>query len=427
LKKLFFGVVLVCGGLIIGLPGAVGFVAERQHDQFVRELNVHGNQLAEENYERGWFSSRTRFRYRIEDERLRELAATVTQEPEGTPELLVDSEIYHGPVPALSGGFDRAALAWTDVDSSLSLRAPSGVEISLPGELQSRVEADGSTRFNYHAGAESRSIGNGLMLTWDDAEIDIALGRGKDSVSVNGNIGTIELTDTQVAMRVGPTVVKSTQERSKNELWAGDVLIRIGAVTTPELAANDLTLETRVRESSGQATYAIELKANNLQGAGFAGDNAHVDIFAQRLDAAALGRLIQLMSQYSDKGQIPSSQRDALLRQLIAAGPEINLRTFKIPMPDSDIEGDALISVSPGTGFTLAELARGAEGKARFLMPKEMIRQILQNGSPEVRNAIDTMMRFQILKSDGQRYRIEAEYAGGLLTVNGFPVPVPVF
>ncbi|NNF60107.1 MAG: DUF945 family protein [Gammaproteobacteria bacterium] len=424
MKRFIIIVLLLATGAVLALPGAVGVVAEQQQDRLVGEINGFSNQLVRERYERNWFSSESRYRYSIEDEQLRRLAAAVTEEPEGTPQLIVTTKMYHGPVPLISGG--SSPLAWTDMDSSLVLRAPSGEEIELPGELRSRVEPDGSTRFIYSAAAETRALDNGLTLAWQDTRVEITLGRSQEDLGVDGDIGVIRLFDKDAEIRVGPATVASDQEKSRNGIWTGDTDIRVSSVVLHEVEADNVTLALRVLDDSDLASYAVNLGALNLRGEGLTGD-ARIDFLAQRLDAEALSGLLELMGEYPNGGPMPVTDRDALLRRILRGGPEITVRTLRIPMSEADLEGDAHIVVEPGTGATPRELARGLEGSATLLVPKSLIEQLKTNGTAEARNAIELMQRFRVLKPEGNRYRIEAKYAGSLLSVNGFPVPVPVF
>jgi len=416
---------LLATGAVLALPSAVGVVAEQQQDRLLNQVNAFDQQLVKERYERNWFSSESRYRYSIEDEQLRKLAAVITEEPEGNPQLIVTTRMYHGPVPLLSGG--SSLLAWTDMDSSLMLRAPSGEEIELPGELRSRVQADGSTRFIYSVDAESRRLANGLMLAWEDTQVDVVLGRSQEDLAIDGDVGTISLSDNDAEIRIGPATIDADQAKSDNGLWTGDMDIRVESLALHDVEADDVTLALRVRESSDLASYAMDFTALNLRGEGLSGEDARIDLFAQRLDAQALGGLIELMDEFPDIAPVPVTDRDALLRRLLRGGPEVTVRTLRLPMTDALLEGDAHVTVEPGTGSTPRELAGGIEGNATLLVPKLLVEQIRANGTDEARNAIELMQRLRVLKPEGNRYRVEVEYAGNLVTVNGFPVPVPVF
>ncbi|MBT8130873.1 MAG: YdgA family protein [Gammaproteobacteria bacterium] len=426
MKKILLLSVILLLVVMLGLPGAVGMVAERQHRQLVHNLSTQGKYLSEEQYERSWFSSRTRYSYRIEDERLRKLISTLTRESDGIPVLQVDSTIFHGPVPALSGGADHAVLAWSDIESILTLRSASGVEFLLPGELHSRIEADGSSRFIYHADAESRPLGNGMQLRWEQADVDVAVGRGANTIDVSGIIGTVELADSTAALVAGPTRIDSSQQRSDQGIWSGDTKIAVEAISTPGFTAKSVLLNTRIRESSGQASYALDLGADNVQGEGFAGDGARLELSAQRLDAVSLARFLQLIDEHSIT-RLPPAERDALMTRLLSNGPEVSLKTLKLPTRTADIEGDAFVSIKPGTGLDLNDVARNTTGNAQFLLPSSVVEHLRRNSPSQLGNVIDMMMRYRFLRPEGNRYRIEAEYADALLTVNGFPVPVPVF
>ncbi len=409
--------------LIVALPGAVGMIAERQHDRLAMQLP--GDQLSKESYERGWFSSQSRYRYRIDDERLTELAATITRETGDGHALVVDSKLYHGPVPALAGG--RAAIAWTDAESSLALLAPSGQEVPLPGALRSRVEADGSSVFVYTAEPESRQLGNELTLRWEEMRVYAEVGRNATMLEVDGEIGQITLEDNDTGIVFGPASIRADQVQSRNKLWTGDSALQIDAVRLPEFETGTITFDTRIREVDDTASYAVELRLRDVRGPGLDGDDLHIDLYMERIDAAALSEVIELAESYPGNGPVLMADRDALFARLLRPGPALRLRTLKIPTPDADIEGTAFVTVEPGTGTALSDLGRGVAGETTLYLPQAIVHDAESGGPPEVREAIALMRRFRILVPDGNRYRIEADYAGGLLTVNGFPVPVPVF
>lgn len=427
MKRLIVTLLLLFAGAVVALPGAVGVVTERQHEQLARQINANGNQLTKEHYDRGWFSTTTRYRYRIEDERLKKFIATVTGKAIGTQELLVSSKIFHGPVPAVSGGTGRDILGWTEVDSTLSLLSSSGVETALPGELKSRIEPDGGSRFRYRTKAGTSAIRDGLNMSWNDTDIDIALGRNNQTLSVNGNIGLLKLVDASAVAQLGPMTFTATQKKSRSGLWTGDSELRIAEVSLPGSSGDQLLLETNVLQVGNELTYAVKLKADNLRGEGFSGRELRIDFSGQRLDEKAMGSFFQLLRVYPDPAQIPVSQRDALLTRILATGPELTVRELKIPMSEADIEGDGFVSITPGTGTSLSELSRGAQGNTTLLLPRKLVNHFKAQSSPDMQTAIDMMMRLRVLKPQGNRYKVEAAYANKLLTVNGFPVPIPNF
>jgi hypothetical protein len=159
------------------------------------------------------------------------------------------------------------------------------------------------------------------------------------------------------------------------------------------------------------------------------GDIAMVmDATVSNLDAASVGRISQALDQAR-----ASANPDAALGQLIgvvqkdletllAAGGEIRFDQLDVSVDQGTVRSKFGLSAASSDGpFSWPGLILALKADADVLVPAELV-EMSRQMDPQA----DSLIQMGILQISGNEYRMQAEFAGGLLTVNGLPMPLPI-
>lgn len=424
MKRFLLAVLVVAALTLLALPGAVGWMAEQGHEQVVGRLQAAGHEFEAERYERGWFSSAAQHSLLVADPQWRELAQNVTG-ADGEVAMVIATRFDHGPVPGLGASGVSLAPAWTQAHSVAALRTRSGDRYALPGTLTSRVEPDGRTRFEYRAEAGQQHYGGELEAHWQPAAIDAELSRGAQRLAFSGTVEGVAITDRAGTVAVGRTELSADQRRIDSGLWIGTSDWRIASVDAPGVTVADVELATDVAQLEGAPAYRLTVRLGSLATERYAGEAIEADIELRDVDPAAVGELLELAALGRPLEVFDPAQRP-LLQRLLATGPELTLHRVRVPTHDAAIVGTAALEVAPGTKLEQG-WSDAVSGNADVVLPRALVDSVAAGGTDQLRAVIELMRAFRMLKLEGDSYRVRAQYAQGLLSVNGLPVPLPAF
>lgn len=421
MKRLLFLVLLLVTVLVFAAPGAIGLLAERGHERALTHLVRVGHPLSG-SFTRGWFESRTQHLYRVEDPRLRQVAGAITGASPHDTLLIVDSRVHHGPLPLAT-----LHPAWTEVRSTLALRDAAGTDAELPGRLTSRLQPDGQSHFHYRAEPGERTLDPNLTARWQDIDVELRLNRSADRFTVDGAAKGLELSDGQSRLSIADLTVDGIQRRAGPGLWAGTTAWHVGSLSAPATQAGDIDLTTEVSSTDGQPVYRITGTVGSLQSDVISGQDLRIDVELRNVDGASAAEVLALVAE-GRASEIFSPTRRALLRRVLAGGPQLTLHDLRVPSGDADLEGTASVNVAAGADPAAAGgLANAIDAQTDLAVPRSLVEAFAAAGTEQTRTAIELMIRLRILKPEGSRYRVTARYVNGRLSVNGFPVPLPQF
>jgi hypothetical protein len=153
-----------------------------------------------------------------------------------------------------------------------------------------------------------------------------------------------------------------------------------------------------------------------------------MDAQVRDLDAASVGRMSRALDEArssADPGAAALGdifnvvQKD--LEALLAAGGVIRFDRFDVAMEQGVVRSKVGLSLArSATPFSLPAAMLALKADADILVPAELVEMSRQMGSQ-----LDSLIQMGFLKPAGNEYRMQAEFAGGLLTVNGVPMPLP--
>jgi hypothetical protein len=146
------------------------------------------------------------------------------------------------------------------------------------------------------------------------------------------------------------------------------------------------------------------------------------------LDAPSAGALAgtwseQLAPRDGGAAAALSPRLEPLLRELLAAGAGIRVERFDLVVPQGTVTSSAHFDLPANdrAAFSWPALLLALTASVDLRVPAGLVDKA-QAADPQVRS----LVALGFLKKDGTFYTLEADYAQGLLTVNGAPLPVPL-
>ena len=223
------------------------------------------------------------------------------------------------------------------------------------------------------------------------------------------------------------------QEPTDYGFYAGDVEVELGgmSVTSGGMKAGgikSMKLDASSAVKSGLLSGRTQLTLDSEAIPQFGEVSVVADIKLSGADAEAIGALQQAMQslQAQGAGQDPQQLMALLgddLKQLLATGMELHFDQLDVTLPMGTVETrmDFKVKEDDPSTFEWTSLLLATEASADISIPEELIEMATQM-NPQMGAAVG--MGF--LQKNGDVYELKAEYAKGLLTVNGTPMPIPL-
>ncbi len=155
-----------------------------------------------------------------------------------------------------------------------------------------------------------------------------------------------------------------------------------------------------------------------------------MDLVLNRLDAVSFHRIAQALQNTRGAADPESAIKDlyplieADLQKFLTAGFEIRIDRFDVTLPSGKVTTKLrfdLPASAPTAAFSWPALLLALDASADIRLPVELF-DMVQAMSPEA----GALVAMGFLQKDGDFYEMRAEYAKGLLTVNGAPLPIPL-
>ncbi len=435
MKKLVY-VLIFLGALALALPGAFGFLAEKEHRRVIDAALEQAPQVGVvvDDFERGWFSSHATYRLEYDDPTMRQVLISLSEdETYYPPSLVLDTEIYHGPFAYKMGDFVPIIGIF---DATMKLEMGPEKSYDIPGRLTTRINIDGSGKTSYEVDAGSGSWEK-ADWRWEGASMHANFNRGITRVYGNGRAGVLHITGTEGGrISIGSITYDSDSRRTDYGFWLSDGTFAIEQMTVEEndqpLAAVDgMSVAMKSGIADERASIEIEMRADRYSSEGWEGGPAVMKMAFNGLDAASLGALYELTidMQAAEDPDVASQRALPELMQyaqtLVTRGFDLRIDEFHVDMPMGQI--DAFLNVVfPQREEPVVlgpQVLEGVEGDGFARLPVEFVEQsaMEQGASDQLQAMVDTGF---IQLEDG-RYVIEFAYSHGLVTINGMPMPIP--
>ena len=429
-------VLLVALALIVLIsPGLIGRMAEKSVDDNLNwaAQESGGLTVTSENFNRGWFSSQGQHRVEVKDDNLKLMLGSVTGSDDlgELPVLIIDTRLDHGLIPVSSMTRDKGSLApgLGNAVSTLSIELPDGKRIDLPGNVYSKVAISGELQSNYVLPAGSIEDDGGTV-TWDESDIDITTNPRNGTVTAAGRIGKLSIKDGQDHVELNGLNFNASQVPTKYGFSTGHMHMELGslAATTSGISSGGIKhmkLDAKTELRNGQLHGRTQLEIDSEDIPQFGEVSLVADVILAGADAAAVGAIqaaLEAQGPNPDPEQMMAIVGDDLKR-LLAAGVELRLDRLDVTLPMGTVKSkiDLKVKQDDAATFEWTSLLLTTEASADISIPQELLDMAMQV-NPEIGAAVG--MGF--LKLKGDVYEMQAEYAKGLLTLNGAPMPIPL-
>ncbi|CAN5283745.1 hypothetical protein BH24PSE2_BH24PSE2_24040 [soil metagenome] len=414
-RRLLAGIaVLVALGLLA--PGLVGVLAQNRHEQRLEETigAAPWLRITAEDFDRGWFRSRARYRVELGEALQKNPAPAAGTRRADAPALLIDSRLGHGPF-ALGTG-----LVLARIESQLTIVGADHSPVTLPAPVITRIDLDGGGTAQY-SGGPVRVETDGRRIHLTGAEI--AARFDPEHLIVRGRLAALTAVDAHGRFEAAPLKFSVAHDVGDGGSSAYNVELQIphAELTGREarLSFSDLRFSHAETQSADRIAAAIAIRVEELQVGERTLGPAVLRLQATDLDAVALDRLA------TANRDAESSEPGAALMALVASGASASIDPLRVNTPDGEVSVTARFEFAehPANGGS-ALLGPGFSGALRLEVP-QAIAAAAAAARPQFELWLQTLLDLGFVEAEQDRYRLNAEYRNGLLTVNGIPLPFP--
>ncbi len=434
-------VVLVALAVIVLVsPGIVGRLAERnvkdsvewaktRHDDFV---------VTQETFKRGWFTAAGRHRIELKKGALRSTLATIAGaiDPDRTAALIVDTRIDHGLVPVSSMSRNAGSLqpALASTVSTLQIERGNGELIAIPGQLNSRISLAGETSSRYALPAGSYANEN-LDLQWQGGDLHFMINASASDLQYDGRIDPLSLRSGSDRLLIGGARFDGRQQATEYGFSVGSIVLSLedaaleNPVSGPTAVAR-LTLDASNELVGDRVNGSSTLDASGISIPGLGETDLGLDVVVNGLDARTLQTIIEELQAAREAADPEAAFANAYdriesdIQSFLLAGAEVRFDRIDLSLPQGEVTATmrfTLPEADAAQAFSWPTLLLALTAAADVRVPVAVL-EMLQAGNPQA----GALVAMGILKRDGDAYVTRAEYAKGLLTVNGAPLPIPL-
>ncbi|MDA0678766.1 MAG: DUF945 family protein [Proteobacteria bacterium] len=438
--KRWLVILLVLLALVILVsPGIIGRLAEQNMEENIQwaKNESPGLNITTEAFDRGWFTSEGKHRVVFQGGRFRDATekyAAVTGNPE-LPSLIIDTRFDHGLVPVTSLSRHAGSLApgLASTLSTFHLDPGNGEPLPLPGTLYSNVSLTGATdsRLLVETGSYEHED---IQVDWDGADLKIYSNRGSGEMSVHGTIDPVTISGEDGRASIGVIRIDADQVRTEYGFNVGPANLTVGAMTLEDsgqkfvLGGMDVKMDSTLEDGRVDSTGTVAIRDVSIPGFG---DVALVmDTSMNGFHAASLGAIVKALreAQAADDPNMalqmlyPDIEGD--LQTLASSGAEIRFDQFDITLPQGTVATKIAVAVPESDGgadFSWPAVLLGMTASIDIRLPAELF-DMATMMNPQA----GALLAMGILQKEGNDYVMAAEYAQGLVSVNGVPMPIPI-
>jgi uncharacterized protein YdgA (DUF945 family) len=429
-------VILIVVALIVLLsPGIVGRIAERSVDENLQWAGEESDEIVvtSERFDRGWFSSEGRHRIEIRDPdaqaAIQELVGGDTAD--GFPALIIETSLDHGLIPVTSMTRDKGSLApgLGRGTSTMFIEFPDGETFPIPGTIYSDIGLTGGVAANYIVDPGSHEA-SGARASWGAADIEFSSDPAEQNFIVDGVIDSIKIENEGDTLHIGKTTFSGNQRPSRFGIAVGDFDMTMETVSVNEkgtegVAFGPLSMSGNSSIDGERINGDAHMSIVGVAVPGYGDMSLEIAMLFSDLDGASLGRVVQALEAVDDN--TPAQELFALLeddlRQLVGAGFEVKFDQFDFDLPQGPVTSKMRFTIkeSGDPDFDWTSVLLDLDAEADLVVAAEFV-DFAMAMNPQA----GAVVGMGFLRKNGDVYEMRAEYAKGLLTVNGAPMPIPL-
>jgi uncharacterized protein YdgA (DUF945 family) len=424
-------ITLVLLALVILIsPGIVGRLAENNLEQGIEWAKSDNPEVVvtTEKFQRGWFTSEGTHRIALRRDEFAALGAGNSM-----PSLIIETRFDHGLVPvssmSLSSGSLKPGLA--RMVSTLHIDDGSGKLTDIPGTVFSETSLGGETTGRYVLEAGSRDDEGGTA-TWSGAQLDFIANNANRELSLKGAVQPWSYRSGADEVGVGLVTIDASQHQSDFGFPVGELSLEINSLAVAGAAGpvggfQKLTIDgtLAINDQKLDAHTTMSMQRLAVPGVGEVG--LSMDATVSDLDAASVGRISKALNEARSTAnpQAPSGDLFAVIQKdlesLLAAGGEFRFDRLDVALPQGEVRSKLRLTLAETSGdFSWPSAILALKAAADIEVPEDLV-ELGRQMNPQAGSLVD--MGF--LQQNGDVYRMQAEFSGGLLTVNGVPMPMP--
>ncbi len=439
MKRWLVALLVLLAVIILISPGVVGRIAEKNLEENIEwaATEASGVEFRKERFDRGWFASEGRHRLVLTHPSARKAAAEY-RDKHGyaeLPSLIIDTRLDHGLLPVSSLGRNRGTLApgLASAVSTFHIDPGNGELTPLPGALYSNVALDGSSRSRYLLETGVTEIDD-TTIQWQGADVVFETDWSRGVFNAHGRIEPINISNDVDTLRIGAMSIAADQTRSDYGFNVGTAAFDIESMTVESANApvtigkmafaSDAAIENE-RVNIGTRINIDEIAVASMGEMSFA-----MDMGLRRLDARSVQVVVAAFREAHAAPDpelalaelFPRIEDD--LQKIVAAGVEFRIDRLDVTLPQGKVSTKMTIEIpegDAGADFSWGAVLLAMTATADVRMPAELF-EFARLMSPQA----EALVTMGLLQQDGNEYVMNAEYAQGLLNVNGAPMPIPI-
>ncbi len=420
-------------------PGIVGRLAEKSLDENIDWVAAENPEvsISTERFDRGWFTSEGRYRVVFKGGAFHDAAVLYSSNGEVTelPALIIDTRIDHGLVPVSSMSRESGSLmpGLATTISTFQIDPGTGELIAIPGELYSNIGVSGTSKSRFVL--EAGSFGNDeFSAAWQGANLLVISNPSAGGISADGSIQPFSIVENGERVDIGAITVDVDETRSDFGFSVGAIELEMESLSTESvngpfsMGALSLTADTSIDDSRLNGTSALSIQDVVVPSMGNVA--LAMDISMQGLDAASLGKVSAALREVQDDDN-PEAALQAIypqieddVQKLVASGAEINFNQFDLQLPQGKLSTQLQVKfaeMDDDSPFSWAAVLLAMTASMNMRIPIAVY-EFVQMMNPQA----ESLVAMGMLKRVGEDYVMDAEYAQGLLNVNGAPMPIPM-
>ena len=436
MKKWLVALLVLAAVVLLLSPGIIGRLAEQQVRQNIQWADDETVEVAvtTESFDRGWFSSAGRHRVVLMSGQLQGLLDG--DEDHAMPSLIIETRVDHGIVPFTSLRGDSGSLkpSLARAVATLQLDPGDGQLIAIPGKIVSEIGLSGQTTGRYQLEAGTFKSGD-VTIEWTGADIEFVLDPAKAFVAATGKIQPFSVISDSESAEFGEITFSADQSRTQFGFNVGSLSLEMGKVTVREregavTGIGKVTFDTNVHLDAERIYGRSRMQLEALRFPDYGDVDLNLDLVANGLDAASLGKITRALEEaqatvapgQAMAGVYPAIEAD--LQRFLSAGMELRFDQLDVSMPQGDISSRISFKLPESdvsAPFSWAGMLLALDASADITVPAALV-EMASAMNPQA----GSIVQMGLLKQNGDNYEMRAQFASGLLSINGVPMPVPM-
>jgi len=425
--------------VILVSPGIVGRLAEQSLDENIEWVASENPDvsISTEHFDRGWFTSEGRHRVVFRAGAFHDAAVLYGGSIDSAelPALIIDTRIDHGLVPVSSMAREAGSLmpGLANTISTFQIDPGNGELIAIPGKLFSNIGVSGTSKSRFVLAAGSFGKDE-LSATWQGADLLVVSNPSAGGISVEGSVQPFSITENFERIDIGAITVDVDETKSAFGFSIGTIELAMESLTAESangpfsMGALSLTANTSIDNArlNGTSTFSMQ----GVVVPDFGNVALAMELSMHSLDAESLGVIASALREVQEEDNPEAAlqaiypQIESDVQKLVSSGAEIHINQFDLRLPQGKLSTSLQLKfgeLDDAATFSWSSVLLVMTASMNMRIPIALY-ELVKMMNPEA----EALVAMGVLKRSGDDYVMDAEYAQGLLNVNGAPMPIPM-